>query len=273
MSDDGSKNIRGELVNELAAPLYRDALQPAARHLGYALATIAKTINVALAPLTALVWCHDRLKAFLADTPLERIIPPERDVAGALLNASRHTDQTESLRSMYANLLAASMDRETARLVHPAYVEIMKNLTPDEARILLVLARSPHQPLVDVCLVSPQQDGREIRVTILTNVSLLGVQAGCEHPDLGPIYISNLCRLGLVDIPPGVQLSDDALYVEVENHAPIASVIAEVCNQGEVYVSRKAMVATDLGWQFMHVCVSSGACKPADVLTTALRQT
>lgn len=39
-----------------AAPIYEDALQPAAKQVGKALETVGKAVNVALAPIGALVW-------------------------------------------------------------------------------------------------------------------------------------------------------------------------------------------------------------------------
>ena len=42
-----------------AVPVYEDIAQPAARELGVALQTVAKTVHIALAPVSALVWGYD----------------------------------------------------------------------------------------------------------------------------------------------------------------------------------------------------------------------
>ena len=39
-----------------AVPVYQDVVQPAAQEIGTALQTVAKTVHVALAPVSALVW-------------------------------------------------------------------------------------------------------------------------------------------------------------------------------------------------------------------------
>lgn len=42
-----------------AVPVYQDIVQPAAQELGKALQTVAKTVHIALAPVSALVpGCH-----------------------------------------------------------------------------------------------------------------------------------------------------------------------------------------------------------------------
>ncbi|WP_368192497.1 hypothetical protein [Aeromonas sp. s8] len=45
-----------------AVPIYQDAIQPAAKEIGKALGTVAKTVNVALSPVSALVWGYEQIK-------------------------------------------------------------------------------------------------------------------------------------------------------------------------------------------------------------------
>src|ERR687897_906043 len=76
-----------------AIPVYQDAVQPAAKEVGRGLETVAKTINVCLAPLKVLVWGYEQLEDFLgrtvaeklSKTPTEEIIEPKPHVAGPAL--------------------------------------------------------------------------------------------------------------------------------------------------------------------------------------------
>ena len=54
------------LIEEQVVPVYQDVLQPAAQELGKALQTVAKTVHVALAPVSALVWGYDQIKDFVS---------------------------------------------------------------------------------------------------------------------------------------------------------------------------------------------------------------
>ena len=73
-----------------AVPIYQDVVQPAALEIGKALKTVAKTVHVALAPVSALVWGYDQIKEFvsskvaerLKNVPPENIITPKPNVAG-----------------------------------------------------------------------------------------------------------------------------------------------------------------------------------------------
>lgn len=145
MSD---SNVKGtiEAVAGLikAIPVYEDALQPAAKEVGKALGTMAKTIHVALAPISALVWGYDQIKDFvstrvaekLKNIPEGQICTPSPMVAGPALEALKYTGHEETLSEMYANLLATSLDSSTAATAHPAYVEVIKQLTPPEAILI-----------------------------------------------------------------------------------------------------------------------------------------
>ena len=192
-----------------AVPVYQDVLQPAAQELGKALQIVAKTVHIALAPVSALVWGYDQMKDFvstkvaerLRNVPPEHIVTPKPNVAGPALEALRYTGHESSLSDMYANLLAASMDKATASGAHPAFVEIIKQLTPDEAKLVALFIHQMPFPLLNVRweYKTPTEEktgGQEV----LVNFSLLGAQARLEFAHLTPTYIDNLCRLGLAEI-------------------------------------------------------------------------
>ncbi len=251
-----------------AVPIYEDALQPAMKELGTALQTVAKTIHVVLAPVSALVWSYDQIKDFvstkvaekLKDVPPENISTPKPNVAGPALESLKYTGHEEMLRDMYANLLAASMDTRTAGGAHPAFVEIIRQLTPDEARLLRLFTQHRAFPLLTV--------RREFKVetatksggqNILIHFSLLGWEAGCELPDMTPIYIDNLCRLGLAETPMTLGYTTPGIYEPLEKHPKIESVKKEIESNGQwISVLRHEMLrVTELGKQFCKICVIS----------------
>jgi len=182
-----------------AVPVYNDALQPAAKELGTALATVARTINVALAPLRVLVWGWEQLEKELVpllldklkNVPEDRITTPSLPIAGPALEGLRFAGHEPQLRELYANLLATSMDAATAQEAHPGFVEIVRQLTPDEARILRRFETHKFFPMLTA---SGALFG------LVPRFSLLPYEAVCDHPHLGPNYLSNLERLGLIAI-------------------------------------------------------------------------
>ncbi|WP_230554804.1 hypothetical protein [Serratia plymuthica] len=72
MPEEESTNSKvADVANAVAAvakevPIYQDALQPAAQEIGKALGTVAKLVNVVLAPVSAFVWGYDQIREFTA---------------------------------------------------------------------------------------------------------------------------------------------------------------------------------------------------------------
>jgi len=53
-----------------------------------------------------------------------------------------------TLQELWARLIANSTDPKFHTTIHPGYVEIIKQLTPDEAIIIDALSKAEHYPLV-----------------------------------------------------------------------------------------------------------------------------
>lgn len=249
-----------------AIPIYDDVVQPAAKEIGKGLQTIAKTVHVALAPVSALIWGYDQIKDFVSTKLADRlknvkpedIVTPTPNVAGPVLEALRYTGHEESLSDLYANLLAASMDRNTASQAHPAFAEIIKQLTPDEAKIVRIFNEAKAIPLVTVRSEyngnDPEKKGG---YDVLVNQSLLGVEAGCEHIDLVPTYIDNLCRLGLAEVPENYYYTTSGIYDAIENVLQgLVQALSHVDPERKGILKRKALIVTTLGKQFARVCVT-----------------
>jgi hypothetical protein len=130
-------------INELLPEIYHDMLQPAARELGNGLATIAKTVNLSLAPLEAGIWGYEQIKDWLAvritsiltKRKVSKIEKPPLSIAGPLVFQLIFAKDEPELRELYASLLSSAMDASETS-AHPSFVSIIQQLTPDEAKIL-----------------------------------------------------------------------------------------------------------------------------------------
>lgn len=269
MGEDNKVKETVEAVTGLvqAIPIYQDLAQPAVKQVGKALETVGKAINVALAPVGALVWgyekCQDFISTKVADrlkhVPPEDIITPKPNVAGPAIEALRYTGHEEELSDLYANLLASSMDKKTASGAHPAFVEIIKQLTPDEAKIVALFSSARAFPLLNV-QANHKEDPEQLKGgnTMLSHFSLLGEEAGVEFVSLVPAYLDNLCRLGLADyLGSGQYYTAPGIYDPLENHPRVLALKAEIEADPEMQcdLEKTGLILTDLGKQFAKVCV------------------
>lgn len=108
----------------------------------------------------------------------------------------RAEHDTDDLRERGAMLLERSRDVWSDEPVHPAFSRILDDLAPDEARILVWLARVGPAPTVDVRTGGPI--GTVSSSLIAGGLSMIGSRSGCRYPAEVPAYLNNLFRLGLI---------------------------------------------------------------------------
>ncbi len=260
MSDGGVVRDTADAVKGIveAVPIYEDMIQPAAKEMGVALHTVTKAINLVLKPISGLIWGYEKIESYLMeslsnkfkDVPEDRLVTPILNIAGPAIEALRFSGHIPELRELYANLIATSMDRLTTSEAHPAFVEIINQLTPDEARIVKIL----DQPLPVINLIA-QRPGH-IYTSVLERFSLIGEKAGCELLDLVPSYLNNIVRLGLADLTFLKMLSDIMVYKELENQTSFLDAVAEIEKANYIkQITCGGLFVTPFGKMFCTACV------------------
>ena len=250
-----------------AVPVYPDAIQPTAQVIGKGLETITKAALIPLMPLRLMVHGFEQMEAYLLEAmdkrlkkiPEERQIPPSPVVAGPALDALRFVVDEPDLRELYANLLATSMDSETAKTAHPAFVEMIRQMTPDEAKIMNELASSNVVAMITVGQkFNVLDNSNKVDTEDLKHFTLLPEEAGCMHTELFPSYLNNLSRLGLVEVGNDYELASTE-YEELDNHPAIIGFLeAHRGDRFRLAIRHETLVLTDLGRQFCDACVAIG---------------
>ncbi len=261
------------LVN---SPVYDDGLKPAVQELGKTLHLAMRAVNAALSPLRGCVWGIEQIEEFviarvgekLKSTPPEQIVPPPTEVAGPALEALRFATSTPDLRELYAGLLATAMNVNTQKSAFPAFVEIIKQLSVDEARILGLFVDIDAQPLIELRIDSP--DGAEYRV-LATNVSQLCYDAGLGVEPQGGAYVDNLSRLDLVEVSYLRALIDQARYRLLEADAELIRVqgaYAKTMPTWSFRIQRGTCTRTAFGAAFLRAC-GVAAITPKSAMQTS----
>lgn len=242
-----------------AVPVYQDAIQPAAKQIGQTLETISKTVNIALAPIKALVWGYEKIEDFittrvsekLKNIPEENITTPPPQVAGPTIEALRYSGHDPNLRELYANLLATAMDKETIHKAHPGFVEIIKNLTSDEATLIQAFIANDQYPIIDIRADFP--DSNMGYISLYSNYSHLSKIVVIKRPDLIPTYLDNLCRLGILEIPSGVYLTAQNAYEPLESDLEWVAIkeLLEKESDKKIGFGRKLIKPTAFGKLFI----------------------
>jgi hypothetical protein len=154
-----------------------------------------------------------------------------------------------TLRERGEQLLERSRDVWSDEEPHPAYIRILDDLAPDEARILVHLLRSGPQPSVDVRTGGPV--GVVSSSLVASGLNMIGARAGCRYVDEVPSYLNNLFRLGLVWFS-SEQVTDPLEYQVLEAQP---DVLAAMHSQRFTKLVRRSIHLTPFGTNFCQTCL------------------
>ena len=225
--DDSLKTARDgvALVGEiLKAAGDNPNVKEAGQNLGQTALTITKLINNALLPIAAVNFAFDKAKVYFAETfpqdiaaktaaiPPEQIVEPKASIAGPALQGLAFTHEEPNLKEMYLSLLATAMDGRVAADAHPAFVEVIRQLSSEEAQLMRGVLQSPVPiAIIEVRLTTVGQQGYQTLARHVMNLTNSTTKAAVENPQL-PAIVDNWVRLGLAHVDYVTKLMDAAAY-------------------------------------------------------------
>ena len=222
MEDGITKKIADEASGVLTE-VYKDALSPSVQTVGVMLSYLPRSIRLTFSRWEkwivngeeTLKLTAEALKEKVSKIPENKLCEPEPYVAIPAMQQLSYCENNESLRDMYANLLASSMNIDTKWNVHPAFVDIIKQLTPDEAKFLKKLPANIMilHPLIDVKMSKKPEAGSH---TLISNFTTFGLDV-IENKGNICSYIENLERLKIIEIPALSSISNKEVYEELKN--------------------------------------------------------
>lgn len=143
-NENEANSILTAVSSDVKTEIYKDLLQGSMREIGDGLTKTTRFLKGKLAKHLKYLSDSsaennnkllDETAEKLKHVPKEDIIEPTTDVVVPAMIANSY-NTSEDLRHLYASLLAKAMDKKTTAFVHPAYVEIIKQLSPQEAMFL-----------------------------------------------------------------------------------------------------------------------------------------
>lgn len=149
------------------------------------------------------------------------------------------------------------MNSDTKWNVHPSFVDIIKQLNPDEAKLMkslppLIMAI---HPLITVKFVNKKQQGENTLISNFTNVGLNKI----ENKDKICSYIENLERLKLIEIPPLTSMTNKSKYDELKENPILKNSIQRsgVIPFFDIRYELKSFNMTNFGVAFANTCCKS----------------
>lgn len=124
----------------MAQPVYNDTLSPFAKQFGKVGEDLGKTIRLITAPLQWLAHQQDRIdKHFnkaLKDIPKENLVTPPEQILIPTIEKLKYYNENDEVAKLYQNLLNNAFDKTKLKNVHPAFIDIINQLSIDEVIII-----------------------------------------------------------------------------------------------------------------------------------------
>ena len=128
---------------------YDDLASPALKEVGDMLHNGVKSLRFLFAPIDILVKQQDRFQNFLkridAKVDSDNLIDADPRIIGETFEVLKYSKEDSILTELFINLLAKSVDKTKQSKCHPAFPNIIRQLSPDEAVIIFYLKREKYE--------------------------------------------------------------------------------------------------------------------------------
>lgn len=189
------------------------------------------------------------------NVPEEKLQEPEIRIVGPAIEASKFYIEEEKFREMFAELVASACNTDTSNMVHPAFPEIIKQLSYMDVRLLETFKYHSTYPCCEM-----HEEHQDKTITPYNNI--IFDFKDCHQRFAGPEElkltesIENLSRLGLLIKNSHIlELGYD--YEKFRTHWFYKAVIQTVPAESQMKIKKYRIELTQLGKDFLKCCFGS----------------
>lgn len=197
---------------------------------------------------------HQELTESIDKIPDDKKVDPSIQTTAQALENSKYCVSSESLRNMFTKLISGTMNKDYEPLIHPSFPEMIKQMSENDAHVLMELKRKSHNvPVAEFREVFKEKgDG----ITHFTNAYISDIfkipleECSCS--------LSSLERMGLVSISFERHLIDDSLYkpfCKTFVYQNISKEISSFNRNSKLTLTKGICSTTPLGKRFIATCV------------------
>ena len=160
--------------------------------------------------------------------------------------------EEEHLKEMFENLLVSDMDNRKQSKVLPSYIEVVKQLSKDDAQMLKFFKANNiiNEPIMKIKYIYNNKGYNYSS----NNLFLI---IGSSYKILDSIVMDNLLRLKLVNIPTGEHRNNLQLYEQVFEQIKQRDEFSSLPPLVEKLDYKKGVIQiTDFGKNFIDICLS-----------------
>ncbi|WP_203363069.1 DUF4393 domain-containing protein [Bacillus sp. REN10] len=149
--------------------------------------------------------------------PEEFLQEPPLHIVGPAIEASKYYIESEDLRELFANLIASSVDQRKSPSTHPSFVEVIKQMSPVDARNFKFLKDNIGLGIGSIDILYKGSGGSASYVKNFFPFPDLSL----DNYELHSASVDNLKRLALIVTDTKMHFSDKSVYEPLKNHEVI----------------------------------------------------
>lgn len=271
-------------VLEIAPQVYDDGVKPAVVEVGKLATLPLRCVRAALAGfecwITQQEYRVNEIGQLLANKlkhiKEDDIVSPEPYVFIPAFQAITYCIDNKELINMFANLLAKSMIKEDKDFVHPAFVEIIKQMSPLDAQNLKLFKDKGSLPICDYVLLRnktqeefenalEEEDMPALFETdgLIVKTSVFMANKNENNQNNNALSISSLLRLGLIKKAKNSVFPTTVLNKDIPNYQSFKEefdtlktrYLTEEPNF-KLNVIVSSLNLTEIGQKFIEICLT-----------------
>jgi hypothetical protein len=211
--------------------VYGDLAKPGVQQAGKALSTIIGLGNTILWPIAlmnekAKIALEENLEKYrikMKDSQEEEVCEVAPEVGVPIAEKLSYVTN-EELSEMYTELLANASQSQKANVAHPSFVNVISNISPDEAILMKSIRSMPGIPFIEVRLKFKNRNEWNTLNSMIAGLSCL---SKLRYPNNVHAYVSNLEGLGIFQVRQDIYMAGKNIYEPLEENAKATYSAAE----------------------------------------------
>ncbi len=177
--------------------------------------------------------------------PKESLTLPRVNIFGPTLEGLKYNLDEQYIKDMFTNILISDMDSTKQSKVLPAYIDIVRQLSKDDAIFLKSLKECSSYVRGFFCIELHNKD----KYILLEYSDNNGKLSDFNIIKLNSIVIDNLIRLRLIEIP-------DRVFVNQKVYDKMYELLHQPTMIEVIQYTPRILSVTDFGKNFIDICLS-----------------
>ena len=259
--EDSAKTEITKGVVQIGNKTYDDALRPALQYVGGTLGNIVDFLGIATMPLkywsekVRLNFVHrlEEYKEKVETVPEEKRCEVLPEIGIPALQALPYTTN-DDVADLFTNLLTNASNVDLVQYAHPSFTEMIKRLSPDEARIVKFLRGKEYVCYSNIKGNSKNNNGFN---TIISHSTLISNEVELAFPNNENAYMSNLVSLGILFDQDALHKIDQTDYNKIKEKVDFEGLQQQLVPDffKSIEQENHFYQVTDFGKLFINACV------------------